>query len=143
MWRANVSFLPIRYVSRAHPKDERRHVILSTASMRPNDFASQLNMSLPNGWGIIRTITDLCMKQPEGKYVLVKDPNKVSLSCSLRNRLFIQRMHLVSINFLPSKRDLSRLRSTIFLFTASFLSMSNVVDAMISHSLSFVFTRCQ
>jgi hypothetical protein len=43
------------------------------------DFASQLNVSLANGWGIIRAIVDLCMKHPEGKYVLVKDPNKVRL----------------------------------------------------------------
>ncbi|KLO10228.1 translation initiation factor eIF-3, subunit D [Schizopora paradoxa] len=73
---AGAEVLKIGYVSRAHPKDERRHVILQTTSMRPLDFATQLNMSLPNGWGIIRTITDLCMKQPEGKYVLVKDPNR-------------------------------------------------------------------
>lgn len=45
--------------------------------MRPTDFANQLNVSVANGWGIVRTITDLCMKMPEGKYVLVKDPNKV------------------------------------------------------------------
>ena len=45
--------------------------------MRPTDFAAQLNVSLANGWGIVRTVTDLCMKMPEGKYVLVKDPNKV------------------------------------------------------------------
>lgn len=45
--------------------------------MRPTDFAGQLNVSVANGWGIVRTITDLCMKMPEGKYVLVKDPNKV------------------------------------------------------------------
>ena len=45
--------------------------------MRPTDFASQLNVSIANGWGIVRTITDLCMKMPEGKYVLVKDPNRV------------------------------------------------------------------
>ncbi|KAG2042100.1 eukaryotic translation initiation factor 3 subunit 7-domain-containing protein [Suillus americanus] len=44
--------------------------------MRPTDFAAQLNVSLANGWGIVRTITDLCMKMPEGKYVLIKDPNK-------------------------------------------------------------------
>lgn len=43
------------------------------------DFAAQLNVSLANGWGIVRTVTDMCMKQPEGKYVLVKDPNKVRL----------------------------------------------------------------
>lgn len=66
-----------RYISRVNPKDNTRHVILSTASMRPTDFASQLNVSVSNGWGIVRTIADLCLKMPEGKYVLVKDPNKV------------------------------------------------------------------
>jgi len=45
--------------------------------MRPSDFAGQLNVSLMNGWGIVRTIADLCLKHPEGKYVLIKDPNKV------------------------------------------------------------------
>lgn len=66
-----------RYISRANPRDNTRHVILSTTSVRPTDFAAQLNVSLANGWGIVRTVTDLCMKMPEGKYVLVKDPNKV------------------------------------------------------------------
>ena len=65
------------YVSRANPRDNTRHVILTTASMRPMDFAAQLNVSLANGWGIVRTVADLCLKMPEGKYVLVKDPNKV------------------------------------------------------------------
>lgn len=69
--------LVFRYVSRSNPRDAARHVILSTASMRPTDFAAQLNVSLNNGWGIVRTVADLCMKMPEGKYVLVKDPNKV------------------------------------------------------------------
>jgi translation initiation factor 3 subunit D len=45
--------------------------------MRPMDFAAQLNVSLANGWGIVRTVADLCLKMPEGKYVLVKDLNKV------------------------------------------------------------------
>ena len=47
--------------------------------MRPLEFAGQLNVSIPNGWGIVRSITDLMMKFPDGKYVLVKDPNKVKL----------------------------------------------------------------
>lgn len=67
------------YVSRANPRDNTRHVILSTASMRSLDFAAQLNVSLANGWGIVRTVADLCLKMPEGKYVLVKDPNKVCI----------------------------------------------------------------
>lgn len=74
---------PHRYISRVNSRDKTRHVILATASYRPLDFASQLNVSLANGWGIIRAIIDLCMKQPEGKYVLVKDPNKVRSGFSL------------------------------------------------------------
>jgi translation initiation factor 3 subunit D len=73
---AGADLMKIGYVSRSNPRDAARHVILSTASMRPTDFAGQLNVSLANGWGIVRTVADLCMKMPEGKYVLVKDPNK-------------------------------------------------------------------
>lgn len=47
-----------------------------------------MNVSLNNGWGIVRTIADLAMKQPEGKYVLVKDPNSVSgVRCRLTRML--------------------------------------------------------
>lgn len=56
--------------------------------MRPTDFAAQLNVSLANGWGIVRTVTDMCMKMPEGKYVLVKDPNKVM---SISDRVHLER----------------------------------------------------
>jgi translation initiation factor 3 subunit D len=35
-----------------------------------------MNLQLSNGWGIVRTIADMCLKREEGKYVLVKDPNK-------------------------------------------------------------------
>jgi translation initiation factor 3 subunit D len=73
---AGAETMKIGYISRANPRDNTRHVILSTASMRPTDFAGQLNVSLANGWGIVRTVTDMCLKMPEGKYVLVKDPNK-------------------------------------------------------------------
>lgn len=31
----------------------------------------------------MRAIIDLCMKQPEGKYVLIKDPNKVCSGSAL------------------------------------------------------------
>ncbi|KDQ64191.1 hypothetical protein JAAARDRAFT_166201 [Jaapia argillacea MUCL 33604] len=73
---AGAEQMKMGYISRANPRDNTRHVILSATSVRPVDFAAQLNVSLANGWGIVRTVTDLCMKMPEGKYVLVKDPNK-------------------------------------------------------------------
>lgn len=65
-----------RFVSRANPKDNNRHVILGVVSFKPRDFANQMNLNLNNGWGIVRTIVDMCMQMPDGKYVLVKDPNK-------------------------------------------------------------------
>ncbi|KAI1796116.1 translation initiation factor eIF-3 subunit D [Ganoderma leucocontextum] len=73
---AGAELLKIGWISRVNPRDNTRHVILSTTSTRPTDFAAQLNVSLANGWGIVRTVADMCLKQPEGKYVLVKDPNK-------------------------------------------------------------------
>ena len=52
--------------------------------MRPLDFANQLNISLSNGWGIVRMIADKVLKMPEGKYLLIKDPNKVRTSRIVR-----------------------------------------------------------
>ena len=35
-----------------------------------------MNLNLANGWGIVRTIVDMVRGMKDGKYVLVKDPNK-------------------------------------------------------------------
>lgn len=68
--------MKLGFVSRATPKSSDRHVILGVIGYKPRDFASQMNLSLNNGWGIVRTIADMCLKMSDGKYVLVKDPNK-------------------------------------------------------------------
>merc|ERR1719193_932695 len=64
------------YVSRASPRDSTRHVILGTHQFKPSEFANQLNLNLDNAWGILRCIVDTCMKLKEGKYLIMKDPNK-------------------------------------------------------------------
>lgn len=33
-------------------------------------------LNLNNGWAIVRTIVDMVLRMDDGKYVLVKDPNK-------------------------------------------------------------------
>ncbi len=68
------------FVSRVNPRDRTRHAILGVTSFKPTEFSSQMNLSIGNGWGIVRTIVDICYKLPDGKYVLVKDPNKVKKS---------------------------------------------------------------
>lgn len=73
---AKADIMKLGFVSRANPKANDRHVILGVIGWKPRDFANQMNLSLSNGWGIVRTIADMCLNHNEGKYVLVKDPNK-------------------------------------------------------------------
>lgn len=67
-------------MSRANPKSNEKHVILGVIGWKPRDFAAQMNLYLSNGWGIVRTIADMCLNHPidgeYAKFVLIKDPNK-------------------------------------------------------------------
>jgi translation initiation factor 3 subunit D len=64
------------YVSRAHVRDSSKHVILGTQQFKPHEFATQINLNMDNAWGILQCIIDTCMKQKDGKYLIMKDPNK-------------------------------------------------------------------
>ncbi|PIO26937.1 hypothetical protein AB205_0115210 [Aquarana catesbeiana] len=76
---AGSEYLKLGYVSRYHVKDSSRHVILGTQQFKPNEFANQINLSMENAWGILRCVVDICMKLDEGKYLILKDPNKASI----------------------------------------------------------------
>ncbi len=69
----------LSFVSRTSPKMPDKHVILGVVGYDPRKFAEQMNLNLANGWGIVRTIVDMCRNMKDGKYVLVKDPNKALL----------------------------------------------------------------
>ncbi|TPX08799.1 uncharacterized protein E0L32_009739 [Thyridium curvatum] len=76
---AKADVMKLGFVSRANPKSNDKHVILGVVGWKPRDFANQMNLSLSNGWGIVRTIADMCLKSgssDDAKFVLVKDPNK-------------------------------------------------------------------
>ncbi|OXU23485.1 hypothetical protein TSAR_016887 [Trichomalopsis sarcophagae] len=68
--------LKFGYVSRASVRDSSKHVILETQQYKPNEFATQINLNMDNAWGILRCIIDICMNQKDGKYLIMKDPNK-------------------------------------------------------------------
>ena len=74
--RSSMADQPLRFVSRLTPKAADRHVILGVVGYDPRKFAEQMNLNLANGWGIVRTIVDMVRGMKDGKYVLVKDPNK-------------------------------------------------------------------
>ncbi|XP_077979592.1 eukaryotic translation initiation factor 3 subunit D-like isoform X2 [Glandiceps talaboti] len=73
---ANSDQIKFGYVSRVNPKDSSKHVILGTQQFKPSEFASQINLNMENAWGILRCVIDICRKLPEGKFLIMKDPNK-------------------------------------------------------------------
>lgn len=81
---AKAELMKLGFVSRQTPKDTNHHIVLGVLGYKPREFASQMNLNIGNGWGIVRTIVDMVMRlgEQEGetkgqaKYVLVKDPNK-------------------------------------------------------------------
>ncbi|KAK4934066.1 hypothetical protein LTR66_015746 [Elasticomyces elasticus] len=73
---AKADQMKLGFVSRANPKSSQAHVVLGVMGYKPREFASQMNLNLNNGWGIVRTIVDLVRDEEDKKFVLVKDPNK-------------------------------------------------------------------
>lgn len=73
---AGADVMKLGYVSRVNRTSAESHAILATQSFKPKDLAQQISMTVPNMWGVVKMICDLVLTQPDGKYVLLKDPNK-------------------------------------------------------------------
>lgn len=71
--------LKLGYVSRVNYRDSTQHVILGTQQLKPKEFADQINLNIDNGWAILRCIIDILMKLDDGKYLILKNPNKTML----------------------------------------------------------------
>jgi len=76
---AGTEGIKLGFVSRVTAKDNYNHVILAIQDYSPREFATQISMNFRNGWAIVKKVVDACMKQPTGKYVLIKDPERPSL----------------------------------------------------------------
>jgi translation initiation factor 3 subunit D len=73
---AGAEQMKIGFVSRKSRVDRHNHVILATQFYKPVEFASQITMSTANMWGIVKMLADKFLAMDDGKYVLMKDPNK-------------------------------------------------------------------
>jgi len=73
---AGADYIKFGYATRYNVKDSGRHVILGTQQFKPVEFAQQINLSMDNAWGVVRCVLDIIMQQKDGKYLIVKDPNK-------------------------------------------------------------------
>jgi translation initiation factor 3 subunit D len=73
---AGANQMKIGFVSRGSKNNSYEHVILATQFYAPMEFATQITLSVPNMWGIFKKLVDRFTNLPEGKYVLLRDPNK-------------------------------------------------------------------
>jgi len=73
---AGADLIKLGFVSRTNPKNDASHVILGTGVYKPREFAPLINLNIANAWGILKAVIDLCLQLAEGKYLLLKDPNK-------------------------------------------------------------------
>lgn len=73
---ADADLMKIGFVSRTVPKNPYEHLILATQFYRPREFATQVSLSEGSMWGIMRMLIGLFQDQPDGKYVIMRDPNK-------------------------------------------------------------------
>ena len=71
--------MKLGYVSRVSPSTPFDHQVLATDKFKPKDLAAQINLSVTNMWGIVKMICDLLKKKDNGKYVILKDPNKQTI----------------------------------------------------------------
>jgi len=73
---ADVGLIKLGFVSRVHPRDPYNHMILNMQSFKPAEMLQQTNLDMDNCWGIVKGFVDLIRKQEDGKFVILKDPNK-------------------------------------------------------------------
>ena len=70
-------FCLFSYVSRQRPNDSASHEVLGVQQFKPLELAEQINLNMNNAWGILMTLIDIFLKKDQGKYLILKDPNKV------------------------------------------------------------------
>ncbi|KAG5184183.1 eukaryotic initiation factor 3 d subunit [Tribonema minus] len=76
---AGADQMKLGFVSRATKSNAYDHVVLGTQFYKPNDFARQITLDVRNMWGIVKEIVELIRKQEDGKFVVMRDPNKAVL----------------------------------------------------------------
>ncbi|RMZ13921.1 hypothetical protein D0860_02347 [Hortaea werneckii] len=77
---AKADLMKLGFVSRQNPKSTAEHVIVGVLGYKPREFASQMNLNVGNGWAIVKAFVDMVLKvEGDGKFVLVKDPNKPTI----------------------------------------------------------------
>ena len=75
---ADCNQFKLGFVTKVNPK-ENKHQILTVEDMSTTTLSNTINFRLKDTWSIVKTISDLLIKQEDGAYAFVKSPYKQSL----------------------------------------------------------------
>merc|ERR1712060_821581 len=73
---AGCDTIKLGYVSRQQPNDPWSHTVLGVETHKTANFAEQIGLTRNNLFGILRSIINDVMSWPDGKYLMLKDPQK-------------------------------------------------------------------
>jgi len=73
---ADVANIKLGWISRTNPKDPYTHSILTVTNHPIKEIQSELGIDLYQVWGNVKYILNVLQKQPEGSYILIRDPNR-------------------------------------------------------------------
>lgn len=76
--------MKIGYVTRTSARESKAHAVLGVQRYKAMDLAQQLNLEAGRMWGTLRRLSEAVLEMPDGKYLLIKEPNEVRVSqCAL------------------------------------------------------------
>lgn len=73
---AGVDVVKIGYACRVTPTTADKHHLVYVHKIKTQYLMQNLNLAYNNCWGIFKSIVDIVRREPDGKYVMVKDPMK-------------------------------------------------------------------
>lgn len=62
---ADVDIIKIGYISRSSFRSSKAHQLLGTQTVKPRDFAAQMNLNMDNAWGITKAMLTFCFEQTD------------------------------------------------------------------------------
>lgn len=74
---AGVDYVKLGFVSRENFSKTKSHELFYVHSFRTPELAVHLNLNYQNCWGVFRSIVEHLRQCSEGKYLLIRDPNKL------------------------------------------------------------------
>jgi hypothetical protein len=69
--------MKIGYVTRTSARESKAHAVLGVQRYKAVDLAQQLNLEAGRMWGTLRRLSEAVLDMPDGKYLLIKEPNEV------------------------------------------------------------------